>query len=169
MIESKMKVDETRSTEAACESTSRSVTRIIVTNFLNYYFKFTFTFKLHQLLPYLPFSNQIMPKDKSGKKEHKKKDTKEVSEPPADVSEDVEMGDAEAAKVLGFSILLVCLTDSCGLLKSPKKSKKDKDEIVIPLEDLSPLAHPLAQKKLLKKLHKTIKKGNVWPVSWQKL
>ena len=27
------------------------------------------------------------------------------------------------------------------------------------MEDLSPIAHPLAQKKLLKKLHKTIKKG----------
>jgi H/ACA ribonucleoprotein complex subunit 2 len=43
--------------------------------------------------------------------------------------------------------------------QSPKKAKKEKEEIVIPLEDLSPLAHPLAQKKLLKKLHKTIKKG----------
>lgn len=42
----------------------------------------------------------------------------------------------------------------------PKKVKKEKEEIVIPLEDLSPLAHPLAQKKLLKKLHKTIKKGS---------
>ena len=40
-----------------------------------------------------------------------------------------------------------------------KKVKTDKEEIVIPLEDLSPIAHPLAQKKLLKKLHKTIKKG----------
>lgn len=30
---------------------------------------------------------------------------------------------------------------------------------MIPVEDLSPLAHPLAQRKLLKKLHKTIKKG----------
>ena len=40
-----------------------------------------------------------------------------------------------------------------------KKIKKEKEEIVIPLEDLSPIAHPLAQKKLLKKLHKTIKKG----------
>ena len=39
------------------------------------------------------------------------------------------------------------------------KVKKEKEEIVIPLEDLSPIAHPLAQKKLLKKLHKTIKKG----------
>jgi H/ACA ribonucleoprotein complex subunit 2 len=45
------------------------------------------------------------------------------------------------------------------LLQSPKKSKKEKEEILIPVEDLSPLAHPLAQKKLLKKLHKTIRKG----------
>lgn len=50
--------------------------------------------------------------------------------------------------------------------QSPKKSKKDKkdkekdkDEVTIPLEDLSPIAKPLAQKKLVKKLHKTIKKG----------
>lgn len=43
--------------------------------------------------------------------------------------------------------------DDC---QSPKKSKP---EVVIPLEDLSPLANPLAQKKLLKKLHKTVKKG----------
>lgn len=45
--------------------------------------------------------------------------------------------------------------------QSPKKSKKEKEkeEVVIALEDLSPLAHPLAQKKLVKKLHKTIKKG----------
>lgn len=50
--------------------------------------------------------------------------------------------------------------------QSPKKSKKEKkekekekDEIIIPLEDLSPIAKPLAQKKLVKKLHKTIKKG----------
>lgn len=34
-----------------------------------------------------------------------------------------------------------------------------REEIIIPLEDLSPIAQPLAQKKLLKKLHKTIKKG----------
>jgi H/ACA ribonucleoprotein complex subunit 2 len=40
-----------------------------------------------------------------------------------------------------------------------RKAKKEKEEITIPLEDLSPLAHPLAQKKLMKKLHKTIKKG----------
>ncbi|EPS95358.1 hypothetical protein FOMPIDRAFT_80902 [Fomitopsis schrenkii] len=44
--------------------------------------------------------------------------------------------------------------------KAEKKAKKDKEEIVIPLEDLSPIAHPLAQKKLLKKLHKTIKKAS---------
>lgn len=43
--------------------------------------------------------------------------------------------------------------------QAEKKARKEKEEIVIPLEDLSPIAHPLAQKKLLKKLHKTIKKG----------
>ncbi|KZT24497.1 L30e-like protein, partial [Neolentinus lepideus HHB14362 ss-1] len=41
-----------------------------------------------------------------------------------------------------------------------KKSKKDADEIVIPLDELSPIAQPLAQKKLLKKLHKTIKRAS---------
>ncbi|KAJ7700097.1 50S ribosomal protein L30e-like protein [Mycena rosella] len=74
-----------------------------------------------------------MPKDKSEKKDKKRK------EPEAD--EDVEMAAVSEAK-------------------SPKKAKKEKEEIVIPLEDLSPLAHPLAQKKLLKKLHKTIKKAS---------
>jgi H/ACA ribonucleoprotein complex subunit 2 len=44
-------------------------------------------------------------------------------------------------------------------LQPSRKSKKEKDEIIIPLEDLSPIAHPLAQRKLAKKLHKTIKKG----------
>lgn len=47
-------------------------------------------------------------------------------------------------------------------LQSPKKSKKDKkkdDDEPISTENLSPIAHPLAQKKLVKKLHKTIKKG----------
>lgn len=41
-------------------------------------------------------------------------------------------------------------------MKSPKK---EEHEIVIPVEDLSPIAHPLAQKKLLKRLQKTIKRG----------
>ena len=40
-----------------------------------------------------------------------------------------------------------------------KKEKKSKDEDTVPIEELSPIAQPLAQKKLLKKLHKTIKKG----------
>ena len=50
-----------------------------------------------------------------------------------------------------------------------KKEHKKKEEIIIPLEDLSPIAHPLAQKKLLKKLHKTIKKGacpGCLPIPW---
>lgn len=41
-------------------------------------------------------------------------------------------------------------------MKSPKK---EEHEITIPVEDLSPIAHPLAQKKLLKRLQKTIKRG----------
>ncbi|KAI9000983.1 RNA-binding protein [Trametes punicea] len=85
-----------------------------------------------------------MAKDKSEKKEKKKKETKEVTEnvkESIEVNEDVEMGDAELVKV-------------------EKKVKKEKEEIIIPLEDLSPIAQPLAQKKLLKKLHKTIKKAS---------
>jgi H/ACA ribonucleoprotein complex subunit 2 len=42
-----------------------------------------------------------------------------------------------------------------------KLPKKEELEITIPLEDLSPIAHPLAQKKLLKKLQKTIKRGEL--------
>ncbi|KAJ6539352.1 50S ribosomal protein L30e-like protein [Mycena capillaripes] len=75
-----------------------------------------------------------MPKDKTEKKEKKRKDA------------EVEDGDVE----------MVAADEP----KSPKKVKKEKEEIVIPIEDLSPLAHPLAQKKLLKKLHKTIKKAS---------
>ena len=44
--------------------------------------------------------------------------------------------------------------------KKPKKEKKEKrGEIVVPVEELSPLAHPLAQRKLLKKLNKAVKTG----------
>lgn len=44
--------------------------------------------------------------------------------------------------------------------KKPKREKKEKQgEIVVPVEELSPIAHPLAQKKLLRKLNKTVKKG----------
>ncbi|KAJ7180092.1 RNA-binding protein [Mycena crocata] len=74
-----------------------------------------------------------MGKDKSEKKDKKRK-------------EELEDGDVEMTAV--------------DEPKSPKKVKKEKEEIVIPIEDLSPLAHPLAQKKLLKKLHKTIKKAS---------
>ena len=45
-----------------------------------------------------------------------------------------------------------------------KKSKSDKTEVDISALELSPIAHPLAQKKLLKKLHKTLRKG-VWECS----
>ncbi|KAI0677527.1 RNA-binding protein [Trametes maxima] len=75
---------------------------------------------------------------KSEKKDKKKKEIVEAAPDANEVNEDVEMGDAEPVK----------------------KAKKEKEEIVIPLEDLSPIAQPLAQKKLLKKLHKTIKKAS---------
>ncbi|EMD40706.1 hypothetical protein CERSUDRAFT_43870 [Gelatoporia subvermispora B] len=73
-----------------------------------------------------------MPKDKSGKKEKKLKETVEVAEiVPAELEDTVQ-----------------------------KKSSKDKEEVLVPLAELSPIAHPLAQKKLVKKLHKTIKKAS---------
>lgn len=72
-----------------------------------------------------------MAKDKSEKRKNV------ASEPTAEV-EDVDMVDVQ----------------------NERKTKKNKEEISIPLEDLSPIAHPLAQKKLLKKLHKTIKKAS---------
>ena len=37
--------------------------------------------------------------------------------------------------------------------------KKEKVELIIDAKHLSPLAHPLAEHKLQKKLHKCIKKG----------
>ena len=101
-----------------------------------------------------------MAKDKSDKKDKKKKETKEVSETVEEsivVGEDVDMEDVEVAKVSRASCGSVVHPHSDGQVE--KKVKKEKEEIVIPLEDLSPIAHPLAQKKLLKKLHKTIKKG----------
>lgn len=40
-----------------------------------------------------------------------------------------------------------------------KKVKKEKLETLIDVKNLSPIAHPLAEHKLQKKLHKCIKKG----------
>ncbi|EKM59061.1 uncharacterized protein PHACADRAFT_249243 [Phanerochaete carnosa HHB-10118-sp] len=82
-----------------------------------------------------------MPKDRSEKKSKKTKEVTETVEQTIVAGEDVETTNVEVAKV-------------------EKKVRKEKVEIVIPLEDLSPIAHPLAQKKLLKKLHKTIKKAS---------
>lgn len=46
------------------------------------------------------------------------------------------------------------------MTKKPKKVKKEEQgEIVVPVGELSPIAHPLAQRKLLKKLNKAVKKG----------
>ncbi|CAE6523158.1 unnamed protein product [Rhizoctonia solani] len=44
--------------------------------------------------------------------------------------------------------------------KKVKKERDEKESIVVPIEELSPIAHPLAGKKLVKKLHKTVKKAS---------
>jgi H/ACA ribonucleoprotein complex subunit 2 len=69
--------------------------------------------------------------------------------------EDVQMGDAAASKVGRLEIEATPGIDGF----PQKKVKKEKEEIVISLEDLSPIAHPLAERKLTKKIHKTIRRG----------
>ena len=85
-----------------------------------------------------------MGKEKSDKK---KKDVPQ---------EDVEMLDGEERV---SSLLSKLSSNLLNLQQASRKSKKEKGEIIIPLEDLCPIAHPLADKKLAKKLHKTIKRG----------
>lgn len=91
-----------------------------------------------------------MGKDTKPEKKDKKRKADEV--------EDVEM--AEVTEVRNSASIFPNLY--LPVQQSPKKSKKEKkekEEVVIPVEDLSPVAHPFAEKKLVKKLHKTIKKG----------
>ncbi|OCB84829.1 L30e-like protein [Sanghuangporus baumii] len=79
---------------------------------------------------------------KSEKKEHKKR---------KDRSDDA--GDTTAGDI--------SMAVSDVLQERPaKKSKKEKDEVVIDVKELSPIARPLAERKLLKKLHKVIKKAS---------
>ena len=121
----------------------------------------------------------IMPKDptekreKKEKKEKREKRKKEVVEeapaeaPTTDVPDDVEMDDnVEETKVyFSRSRLDLVSTDRSyarqqQVTKKPKREKKEKQgEVVVPVEDLSPIAHPLAHRKLLRKLNKTVKKG----------
>ncbi|KAG7096936.1 hypothetical protein E1B28_004335 [Marasmius oreades] len=83
-----------------------------------------------------------------------KKDPKDAAEATADI----EMVDIEEKVIFQLSNAQSELERAN--FQSPKKSKKETTEIIIPIEDLSPLAKPLAQKKLLKKLNKTIKKAS---------
>jgi len=92
-----------------------------------------------------------MPKDLTDKKEKKRKEKKEataLADEPSVAAEDVNMEEGESGKVK----------------KSKKDKKEKKDEVTVPLEELSPIAQPLAQKKLLKNLHRTIKRGtcSIW-------
>jgi hypothetical protein len=45
------------------------------------------------------------------------------------------------------------------VMPSSSKPTDEKEKISIPIEDLSPIAQPVAQDKLLKRIHKTVKKG----------
>lgn len=45
------------------------------------------------------------------------------------------------------------------LLRKQSPVYEHMQTAIIPVDDLLPIAHPLAQKKLAKKLHKTVKKG----------
>jgi len=117
-----------------------------------------------------------MPKDptekreKKEKKEKREKRKKEVVEevpaeaPTTDVPEDAEMDDDVEETKVYFSRSRLDSDQSYAhqqqVTKKPKREKKEKQgEVVVPVEDLSPIAHPLAQRKLLKKLNKTVKKG----------
>ena len=97
-----------------------------------------------------------MAKDKSEKRKNV------ASEPTAEV-EDVDMVDVQVRSTVTRNSTHA-YTNSA---QNERKTKKNKEEISMPLEDLSPIAHPLAQKKLLKKLHKTIKKGQIYLLASQ--
>ena len=130
--------------------------------------------RLSALLRTSPSS--IMPKDptekkeKKEKKEKREKKKKEVVQeataeaPTTDVPEDVEMDNVKDTKVSLFFSFDFNRSDSCPpipqVTKKPKKERKEEQgEIVIPVAELSPIAHPLAQKRLLRKLNKAVKKG----------
>jgi hypothetical protein len=91
------------------------------------------------------------------------KEKKEKKSKVAETVEDVEMEEASPKVRLkpGGSDFSDAGGDwlSGGLSQKEKKVRKEKDEPVVVPEDLSPIAQPLAPKKLTKKLHKTIKRG----------
>lgn len=88
-----------------------------------------------------------------------KSDKKKEAPALTEVQGDIEMGDVASEKVCYIQAFVLIIRFHFHSPQSPKKAKKEKEETVILVEDLSPLAHPLAQKKLVKKLHKIIKKG----------
>jgi H/ACA ribonucleoprotein complex subunit 2 len=89
-----------------------------------------------------------MGKDKSEKKKKEKKTA-------AEGGEDVEMQDV----AVGRPVLYSFIEEFTKSVAFQAVETEDKSEIVVPISELSPIAHPLAQKKLAKKIHKTIKKG----------
>ncbi|KAJ1308647.1 hypothetical protein OPQ81_004341 [Rhizoctonia solani] len=83
--------------------------------------------------------------DKAEKKSKKEKPT------VVDVDEEGDVSMAVTQEALGVEVVKE---------KKAKKEKDEKESIVVPVEELSPIAHPLAGKKLVKKLHKTVKKAS---------
>ncbi|KAG8936739.1 snoRNA-binding protein [Tulasnella sp. 419] len=92
--------------------------------------------------------------EKKEKKSKKEKRKSEIAELPLDPvlieqkqADDVEMKEAEAVEVVNKE-------------KKSKKEKEKEDEIIVSVEELSPIAHPLANKKVAKKVFKTVKKAS---------
>ncbi|KAG8747548.1 hypothetical protein FRC10_000684 [Ceratobasidium sp. 414] len=92
-----------------------------------------------------------MPKDKAEKKSKKEKRPIEID---VDGEGDVSMA---AQETVAVEVIKASLR---GAEKKAKKGKDEKEAIIVPIEELSPIAHPLANKKLVKKLHKTVKKAS---------
>ncbi|KAG8953664.1 snoRNA-binding protein [Tulasnella sp. 424] len=92
-----------------------------------------------------------MPKEVSEKNSKKEKRKSEVATLPVDDALIEKQQDADGDVTMEASAVEVVSKD---------KKKKDKSsKVVVSLEQLSPIAHPLATDKLTKKLYKTTKKA----------
>jgi len=99
-----------------------------------------------------------MPKDVTDKKSKKEKRKSEVAQSPIDaMSVDIPVPVKDAEDVVMKEVENVEIV----VKKEKKDKKKDKEpKILIPLAELSPIAHPLANDKLAKKVLKTVKKAS---------
>ncbi|KZT62976.1 L30e-like protein [Calocera cornea HHB12733] len=101
-----------------------------------------------------------MPKDVTGKDKKEKKERKEKKEKKEKRAKtDEEVLDAGDVTTITVDADMVDASFAEG---SPKKVKKEgkEDKVTVSIEELSPIARPLAAKKLLKKVHKTVKRAS---------